>query len=64
MQVAPSVDIDHVPGDEVAFDEESDCLGDVLWSTVALERNGVHKIFNIAFIFAGRRQDQPLGQQR
>src|SRR5690242_18120691 len=48
MQVASSVDINDIPGDEVTFDEKGNGVGDILRVTVTLQRHRVSEFLNVA----------------
>ena len=57
--MTPSININHVAGDEITFDQKGYCICDVLWATVPLKRYGVNKVLKVTLILARRRQDQP-----
>lgn len=49
----PSIHIDHLPGDEVAADEEHDRLGDITRAAGPLQRRRPRMMAEIALIFPG-----------
>src|ERR1051326_6822929 len=61
MQVAPSVDVNHISRDEIGLDQKGYGVCDVLRPAMLLEWNGMNKVFDVTLVLAGRWQNQPWG---
>src|SRR5262245_42746837 len=61
MEMTPSIDENDFSGDEVATNQKGDCVCNVLWLPVTLERYRVRETLEVTFVLARGWQNQSRG---